>query len=77
MLCGFLSDEVRPLSASQFFLHDLTVLQVAEPQPYYKQERPHRTLRLQPPELSLRPVTGPIHSRPVLNGLHYLYERAA
>jgi transposase InsO family protein len=50
---------------------------LAEFMHYYNQERPHRTLRLQTPELSLRPVTGPIHSRPVLNGLHYIYERAA
>ena len=43
---------------------------------YYNQDRPHRTLGLQPPDLSLRPVTGPIRSRPVLNGLHHAYERA-
>src|SRR3982750_4810491 len=44
---------------------------------YYNGERPHRTLGLQTPEAKLRPVTGPIRSRPVLNGLHYVYERAA
>ena len=44
---------------------------------YYNQDRPHRTLRLQTPELKLRPLTGPIQSRPVLNGLHHAYERAA
>jgi len=44
---------------------------------YYNQERPHRTLGLQTPELSLRPVTGPIQSHPVLNGLHHVYTRAA
>jgi transposase InsO family protein len=44
---------------------------------YYNQDRPHRTLGLQTPELSLRPVSGPIQSRPVLNGLHHAYERAA
>jgi transposase InsO family protein len=44
---------------------------------YYNQDRPHRTLKLQTPELSLRPATGPIRSRPVLNGLHHIYERAA
>jgi transposase InsO family protein len=44
---------------------------------YYKQDRPHRTLQLEPPEVNLRPVTGPIQSRPVLNGLHHAYERAA
>jgi hypothetical protein len=45
--------------------------------PHHNQERPHRTLRLQTPEAKLRPVTGPIRSRPVLNGLHHVYERAA
>jgi transposase InsO family protein len=44
---------------------------------YYNQERPHRTLGLQTPELKPRPIAGPIRSRPVLNGLHHLYERAA
>src|SRR5438874_10010209 len=44
---------------------------------YYNQERPHRTLGLQTPEAKARPVTGPIRSRPVLNGLHHVYERAA
>jgi transposase InsO family protein len=44
---------------------------------YYNQERPHRTLRLQTPEVRLRSVTGPIRSRPVLNGLHHVCERAA
>jgi transposase InsO family protein len=43
----------------------------------YNQDRPHRTLRLQTPEGKLRPATGPIRSRPVLNGLHHVYERAA
>jgi len=44
---------------------------------YYNEDRPHRTLGLQTPELRARPVTGPIRSRPVLNGLHHAYERAA
>jgi transposase InsO family protein len=44
---------------------------------YYNEDRPHRTLGLQPPEARPRPVTGPIRSRPVLNGLHHVYERAA
>ncbi len=44
---------------------------------YYNQERPHRTLELQTPEPSLRPVTDPIRSHPVLNGLHHVYKRAA
>jgi putative transposase len=44
---------------------------------YYNQDRPHRTLGLQRPTPRLRPATGPIRSRPVLNGLHHVYERAA
>ena len=44
---------------------------------YYNRDRPHRTLRLQTPEVKLRPLTGPIRSRPVLNGLHHAYEHAA
>ena len=44
---------------------------------YYNQDRPHRTLRLQTPGAKLRPVTGLIRSRPVLSGLHHVYERAA
>ena len=38
---------------------------------------PHRTLGLQTPEPRPCPVAGPIQSRPVLNGLHHVYERAA
>ena len=44
---------------------------------HYNAKRPHRTLGLQTPELRSRPVAGPIRSRPVLNGLHHVYERAA
>ena len=44
---------------------------------YYDRERPHRTLGLQTPEDRSRPATGSIRSRPVLNGLHHIYERAA
>ena len=44
---------------------------------YYNQDRPHRTLGLQTPELRPRPMTGPIRSQPVLHGLHHVYERAA
>ena len=44
---------------------------------FYTRDRPHRTLGLQTPEARPRPVTGPIRSRPVLNGLHHAYERAA
>jgi hypothetical protein len=43
----------------------------------YNEQRPHRTLELQTPELRPRPTTGPIRSRPVLNELHHVYERAA
>jgi transposase InsO family protein len=43
---------------------------------YYNQERPHRKLRLQTPQLKVRPTIGVIRSRPVLNGLHHVYERA-
>src|SRR5204863_6810276 len=44
---------------------------------YYNQERPHRTLGLQTPEVKVRPATGIVRSRPVLNGLHHIYEWAA
>ncbi len=44
---------------------------------YYNQERPHRTLRLQTPQLKERPTTGTVRSQPVLNGLHHVYERTA
>jgi putative transposase len=44
---------------------------------YYNQERPHRTLRLQTPQLKVRLATGAIRSRPVLNGLHHVYQRVA
>ena len=44
---------------------------------YYNAQRPHRTLGLQTPELRALPTTGPIRSRPVLSGLHHVYERVA
>jgi transposase InsO family protein len=44
---------------------------------YYNQERPHRTLGLQTPLSRVRPTTGSVRSRPVLNGLHHVYARAA
>ncbi len=44
---------------------------------YYNQERAHRTLGLQTPELRPYPTAGQIRSRPVLNGLHHVYKRAA
>jgi putative transposase len=44
---------------------------------YYNEDRPHRTLGLQRPQQRARPGAGPIWSRPVLNGLHHVYEHAA
>jgi len=44
---------------------------------YYTTERPHRTLRLETPQPRVRSATGPVRSRPVLHGLHHIYERAA
>jgi transposase InsO family protein len=44
---------------------------------FYNEDRPHRTLGLHTPDARPRPVTGPIRSRPVLNGLHHAYERTA
>jgi transposase InsO family protein len=44
---------------------------------YYNRDRPHRTLGLQTPEVRPRLMAGPIRSRPVLNGLHHVYERVA
>jgi transposase InsO family protein len=44
---------------------------------YYNLERPHRALRLQTPVPAVRAVEGPVRSRPVLGGLHHVYERAA
>jgi len=50
---------------------------LAEYVAFYNRDRPHRTLGLQTPEPRSRPTTGLIRSRPVLNGLHHVYERAA
>jgi transposase InsO family protein len=47
---------------------------------HYNRDRPHRTLHLQTLRPRVRPRTGPIRSvgsRPVLGGLHHVYERAA
>jgi transposase InsO family protein len=44
---------------------------------YYNRDRPHRTLRLETPLPVARPSTGPIRARPVLGGLHHVYERVA
>jgi putative transposase len=45
--------------------------------PYYNLQRPHRTLRLETPVPTRRPVEGRVRSQPVLGGLHHVYERAA
>jgi putative transposase len=44
---------------------------------YYNRQRPHRTLRRETPLPVSRSPTGPIRVRPVLGGLHHVYERAA
>jgi hypothetical protein len=44
---------------------------------YYNVHRPHRTLRLETPVPVCRPGEGRVRSRPVLGGLHHIYERAA
>ena len=44
---------------------------------YYNRERPHRTLCLETPVPVLPSAEGPVQSRPVLGGLHHVYERAA
>ena len=74
----------RPTTLRRECLDHLIVLDeqhlrsvLAEYVAYYNRERPHRTLGLQTPEPRPRPMTGAIRSRPVLNGLHHLYERAA
>ena len=43
---------------------------------YYNTERPHRSLLLDTPQPAVRPAAGPVHGRPVLGGLHHIYERA-
>jgi transposase InsO family protein len=49
----------------------------------YNRDRPHRTLRLQPPRPQERPPAGPapalqtIRTRSILGGLHHVYEAAA
>ncbi len=44
---------------------------------YSNAERPHRTLHMETPEPRDRSAIGLVQSRPVLNGLHHAYERAA
>jgi Integrase core domain len=64
-------DHILPLSER----HVRSVL--AEFVAYYNQDRPHRSLGLETPVARRRPVDGEVVSRPVLGGLHHLYERAA
>jgi transposase InsO family protein len=44
---------------------------------YYNADRPHQALGLDTPRSLDRPPVGSIRSRPVLGGLHHVYERAA
>ena len=44
---------------------------------YYNQDRPYRSLLLEPPVPILRRPDGEVVSRPVLNGLHHVYQRVA
>ena len=50
---------------------------------YDNRDRPHRTLHLDPPRPQVRPRAGPrpvvqsVRARPVLGGLHHVYEPAA
>ena len=44
---------------------------------YDNSARPHRSLGLSPPLPGERRHTGPIRARPILGGLHQVYERAA
>jgi transposase InsO family protein len=64
-------DHILPLSEG----HVRSVL--AEFVSYYNQDRPHRSLGLEAPVPSPRQVDGEVISRPVLGGLHHVYERAA
>ncbi len=64
-------DHILPLSER----HVRAVL--AENASYYNQDRPHRSLELETPAPSHRPVAGKVVARPVLGGLHHVYERAA
>ena len=44
---------------------------------YYNRDRPHRALRLETPLPANNPAGGEVQTRPVLGGLHHVYERAA
>ena len=49
---------------------------LAEFASYYKQDRPHRSLGLETSVPSPRQPDGEVVCRPVLNGLHHVFERA-
>src|SRR5262249_36592729 len=44
---------------------------------YYNQDRPRRSLGLEPPVPSPLQLDGEVISRPVLSGLHRVYQRVA
>jgi hypothetical protein len=44
---------------------------------YHTTERPHRSLGLEPPLTRARRTMGSLRARPVLGGLHHVYQRAA
>ena len=48
---------------------------LAEFASYYNRDRPHRSLRLETPMPSPLQLHGVVISRPVLNGLHHVYQR--
>ena len=70
-------DHVIPLDE----VHLRTIL--ADYATYYNHDRPHRTLHLETPRPRERPRAGPrpvvqsIRARPVLGGLHHVYDLAA
>jgi transposase InsO family protein len=44
---------------------------------FYNRDRPHRSLHLETPQSVVRAAAGSIRRRPVLGGLHHVFERAA
>ena len=44
---------------------------------FYNDDRPHRSLSLEPPNGSGPVGSGPIIAEPILGGLHHVYRRAA